>query len=87
MEALDVPVRLRPAHLRLPVLDLLKLEDQLVGVAGPRARRTPARCRSAPSGPSSKKGSLGGPVFHRRDVRDRCRCRMRWANIIPVELL
>ena len=32
MEAFDVPVRLRPPHLRPAVLDLLELEEQLVGV-------------------------------------------------------
>ena len=43
MEAFDVPVRLRPAHLRPAVLDLLKLEEQLVGVLVlPAAELAPA---------------------------------------------
>ena len=32
MEPFDEAVRLRTAHRRLPVLDLLELEEQLVGV-------------------------------------------------------
>ena len=36
---------------------------------------------------SSKQVSLGAPIFRRHKVRDRCRPRIRWANMVPVKLL